>query len=80
MPKHGRDTLNDFVAIREENFNKFANMISYVHRELRTYMDCRGVQTDTWLTNLVFALEDAEESLYDETFKFENGVVLECKD
>lgn len=59
--KHGRDTLNDYVAIKEVDFNELANLIGYVRNELHTYMDCRGVQTDKWLTEMVTNLEKAEK-------------------
>lgn len=69
--KHGRDTLNDYVAIKEVDFNELANFVGNVRNELWTYMDCRGVQTDQWLMEMVTNLEKAEEILYKDTFKFE---------
>lgn len=69
--KHGRDTLNDYVAVKEMDFDTLANLVSNVRNELRTYMDCRGVQTDQWLMEMVTNLEKAEKILYKGTFKFE---------
>lgn len=71
--KHGRDTLNDYVAINEENLATALAILENVKHELNLMTDnlCTTEREKLWLGNFCNDLGRARRYLVTDTFKFE---------